>query len=133
MKSKPNLPAARINVTSILTKTYENHWYLSRQNKPNFPNTKTSVTSDLTMVYENKPLSTKSATQIMQNKPNFPNARMTITSVIEKTYENFPPYGQGQNKPNQTQFQTCHGTSTLEADSEENARKFCSAGANIVI
>ncbi|MHC4639033.1 MAG: hypothetical protein ACYTBP_05225 [Planctomycetota bacterium] len=80
---------------------------LIMQNKPNLMNGKTAVTSVLAKDYENKPLSTKIETQIMQNKPNLPTARMNITTATKKTYRNFTLSGSRQNKPNQTQFQTC--------------------------
>ena len=55
---------------------------------------------------------TNYATRIMQNKPNLLNAQMNASSVITKDYENVRLCGCGENKPNQTQFQTfCCGRS----------------------
>ena len=41
-----------------------------------------------------------------QNKPNLLDTQMNITSVKTKDYENEPLCRCGENKPNQTQFQT---------------------------
>jgi len=41
-----------------------------------------------------------------QNKPNLLDAQMNISSVLTKDYENVPLCRRGENKPNQTQFQT---------------------------
>jgi len=42
----------------------------------------------------------------MQNKANLPDAQMNISSLLTKYYENVPLRRRGENKPNQTQFQT---------------------------
>jgi len=42
----------------------------------------------------------------MQNKPNLLDAKMNVSSVLTKCYENVPLLRCGENKPNQTQFQT---------------------------
>jgi len=76
MQNKPNLPTARINVTSVLTKHYENklNWTLS-ENKPN-TNPKQS-----------------------QTKPICFYAQMNVSSVLTKHYENKRPCRRGENKP----------------------------------
>jgi len=42
----------------------------------------------------------------MQNKANFLDALMNVSSVLTKDYENEPLRRRGENKPNQSQFQT---------------------------
>ena len=82
------------------------------QNKPNFLNARMNVTSVLTKDYENKPLCGRGQNKPNQTQlnpisnpiePNLPNARMNVTSVLTKDYENHRPCRQSQNKPNQTQ------------------------------
>ncbi len=41
-----------------------------------------------------------------QNKPNFRKAAMFVNFYLTKDYENVPLRRRGENKPNQTQFQT---------------------------
>jgi len=45
-------------------------------------------------------------TSIMQNKPNLLNAQMNVNKVLTKDYENERLRRLGENKPNQTQFQS---------------------------
>jgi hypothetical protein len=72
-----------------------------------FTNNKIPFTLHEILFTNCNPISTKNATLFMQNKPNLLNARMNVTSVLTKDYENKPLFGHGQNKPNQTQSQTC--------------------------
>jgi hypothetical protein len=44
----------------------------------------------------------------MQNKPNFLDAQMNVKSFHTVDYENKSNWTFGENKPNQTQFQTGH-------------------------
>ena len=73
MQNKPNLLDAQMNVSSILTKDYENKWQRRvRKNKPN-----------------SNP-----------NKPNFRRARMNINSLITKDYRKKDDFAVQKNKPN---------------------------------
>ncbi len=42
----------------------------------------------------------------MQNKPNFQKSQMNVSIFSQKDYENISDWTLGENKPNQTQFQT---------------------------
>ena len=44
----------------------------------------------------------------MQNKPNFKRAKMNVNIYYTNVYENISDWTLGQNKPNQSQFQTAH-------------------------
>jgi len=44
--------------------------------------------------------------KIMQNKPNFQKSQMNLNTYNKKNYENINDRTLGENKPNQTQFQT---------------------------
>ncbi|MHC4756703.1 MAG: hypothetical protein ACYTBP_16365, partial [Planctomycetota bacterium] len=107
MKNKPNVLKCRHKRNLSYNKDIRKPPASLPKNKPNLSNATTSATSFITDVYENKPLSTKNETQIMQNKPNFLAAQMNVTPATAKIYGNFPLSRRRQNKPNQTQFQTC--------------------------
>ncbi len=79
MQNKANFQKSQMNVTSFITKHYENksNWTLG-ENKPN-----------------SNPI-----------KANLLDAQMNISSVLTKYYENVRLHRRGENKPNQTQFQT---------------------------
>ena len=73
MQNKANLQNAQMNVTSFLTKEYEN-------------------ISNCTLA-ENK-ANTK------PNKANLPDDQMNVTSILTKDYENEPLHSRGKNKAN---------------------------------
>jgi len=77
MQNKANLPDAKMNVTTFITKEYENisNWKLG-ENKAN-----------------TKP-----------NKANLLDAQMNISSLLTKHYENVRLCRRGENKPKQSQF-----------------------------
>ncbi len=109
MQNKANFLDALMNVKSIHTVVYENiaNWTLG-ENKPNqtqFPKS----TNECKLTY-NKGLQKKrrfrSPKKQSQNKPNFRKARMNLNFYSTKEYENVPLRRRGENKPNQTQFQT---------------------------
>ncbi|MHC4462111.1 MAG: hypothetical protein ACYS30_11885 [Planctomycetota bacterium] len=51
----------------------------------------------------------------MQNKPNFLESQMNVTVDITVDYENKHNWTLGENKPNQTQFQTGQGEFKINA------------------
>ncbi len=77
MQNKANLPDAQMNVTSSITKHYENdNTFRLPENKPN-----------------SKPIQS-------QYKPNSRKAKMNVGSVITKDYENKRPCRRPENKAN---------------------------------
>ena len=73
MQNKPNFPDAQMNVSSILTKDYENKSNRTlRENKPN-----------------SNPI-----------KPNFRKAQMNVNSLITKGYRKNDAFVVRKNKPN---------------------------------
>jgi len=79
MQNKPNFPDAQMNVTSLITKDYENksNWTLG-ENKPN-----------------SNPI-----------KPNFGKAKMNVNKVLTKDYENIPNLTLCENKANTNPIQS---------------------------
>ena len=83
MQNEPNFEKAQMNVTSLITRDYENNsnWTLG-QNKPN-----------------TNPI-----------KPNLLNAQMNVNKVLTRDYENKSNWALFENKANtnpiQTQFQS---------------------------
>jgi len=86
MQNKPNFPSAKMNVTTVLTKEYQNIYpHSPLQNKPNHTHH----------------LRSAQPTIKMQNKPNFAKARIHLTPYGHMDYEksHFPE--PRKNKPNQ--------------------------------
>ena len=52
---------------------------------------------------------------IMQNKPNLSRPQMNVSKVLEMAYENKHNWTLGENKPNQSQFQTRHTPKEISA------------------
>ncbi len=110
MQNKPNLLNAQMNVSSFITKDYENIHPLGRHKnkansnpiKPNLRNDKMNVSLYITKGYENKSLRRRSQNKPNQTqfKPNFQNDKMTVTLYSTKDYENKPLRRRSQNKPN---------------------------------
>jgi len=65
-----------------------------------------NVSSILTKDYENVPLRRrgKNKANSKPNKANLQNAQMNVNKVLTKDYENVRLHRRGENKPNQTQF-----------------------------
>ena len=84
IQNKPNLLDTQMNVSSFLTKDYENksNWKLG-ENKPN-----------------SKPIKANTKPKQSQNKANLLDAQMNISSVITKDYKNKPHL---RTPPKQTQ------------------------------
>jgi len=123
MQNKANLLDAQMNVTSFITKYYENKWQRKvRKNKPNSnPNkanlrkAKMNVNSLITKDYRKK-----DDFAVRKNKPNSKpiseKPKMNINLYVTKDYENVPLRGRGENKPNQTQSQNPTTTPTAYAN-----------------
>ena len=81
MQNKPNLLAPQMNISSVLTKYYENdNTFRLPENKPN-----------------TNPIRT-------QSNPISEKPKMNVTSILTKDYENDNTFRLPENKPNQTQF-----------------------------
>ncbi len=79
MQNKPNLLNAQMNISSVLTRDYENNIAFGlRKNKPN-----------------TKPI-----------KANFRKAKMNVTTFLTKEYENISNCSLAENKPNTKPIQT---------------------------
>ncbi len=87
------------------------------QNKPNLPNDQTNVTSFITKDYENKSLRRPSQNKPNSNpiKPNLPNAQINVSSFITNHYENIHLLERRKNKANSNP--TCRGVASGEAGS----------------
>ena len=81
-----------------------------------------NVSSILTKDYENVPLRRrgKNKANSKPNKANLQNAQMNVNKVLTKDYENVPLRRRGENKPNQTQFPQI---TTISLFSAVNLRK----------
>jgi len=77
------------------------------QNKANLQNTKMNVTSLLTKEYENflTFCRRKNKAKQSQNKANLLDDEMNVTTSITKDYENFLTFCRRKNKAKQTQFE----------------------------
>jgi len=117
-KTNPILSAVgglQMNVTSFVTKYYENKWQRRvRKNKPNSnpikPNlrkAKMNVNSFITKDYRKK-----DDFAVRKNKPNSKpiseKPKMNVNLYVIKEYENETAFRLEQNKPNQTQLQKGH-------------------------
>jgi len=80
MQNKPNLPDAQMNVSSILTKYYEN--------------------KRLCRCVKTNPKQTQSNPIQSQYKPNLLNAQMNVKSFYTVDYENKRPCRRSENKAN---------------------------------
>jgi len=91
MQNKPNSPSAKMNLTTALTKDYQNiHPHSPLQYKPNFTPTPNSTQPTIKM----------------QNKPNFQTPKTNLTSYGDTDYEQDPPI---PGAAKQTQSQTHSG------------------------
>ena len=134
MQNKPNLLDAQMNVSSILTKAYENKWQRRvRKNKPNTNpiQTQTNPISEKpkmnlnfysTKDYENKPPLRAPAKQT-QNKPNSNPIINHQSSII--TYPPLPqsPHFLPKNQGHLSGFPTPHhlGLAEKKCENEKNA------------
>ncbi len=78
------------------------------QNKPNLLNAQMNVSSVITKYYENERLRTRRKNKAKTNpiKPNLLNAQMNVNAVITKDYENVRLHRRGENKPKTNPIQT---------------------------
>ncbi len=120
------------------------------QNKPNLLNAQMNVSSVLTKDYENKPIGNLAKTNPIQTqykpntkpiqsqyKPNFRKAKMNITSILTKDYENETAFALRQNKPNQTQLvvslSNLFQTGYIEQHSRVSGKEFSIGSARSTI
>ncbi len=113
MQNKPNLQKSQMNVNLYNTTDYENKWQRRvRKNKPNSkpikPNlrkAKMNVNSLITKDYRKKDdfavRKNKANSKPISEKP-----KMNVNLYVIKEYENVLLRRRGENKPNQSQFQT---------------------------
>jgi len=73
MQNKPNYPSTKMNLTTALTKDYQNiHPHSPLQYKPDFTPIPDSIHPTIKM----------------QNKPNFANDKINLTTYGSRSYEN---------------------------------------------
>jgi len=98
--SRPSLWRSRIAPLHLSRALYK--FTLFMQNKPNLPNAQINVSSVLTKDYENVPLRRCAENKANSKpiKPNLKKAKMKPSSVKTKDYENVPLPRRRQNKPN---------------------------------
>ncbi|MFH1881150.1 MAG: hypothetical protein ABIL62_00380, partial [Planctomycetota bacterium] len=107
MQNKPNLLDAQMNVSSIVTKEYENkhNWTLSENKpnsnpiKPNLKRAKMNVNSLITKNYRKK-----DDFSVRINKPNFRNGQNERKLTYNKGLQKKRCFRRPKNKPKQTQF-----------------------------
>jgi len=118
MQNEPNSRKAKMNVTSYITKDYENiaDWTLG-ENEPKqsqFPKSQ----NECNLLF-NKGLRKKrrfrSPKKQSQFKANLLNAQMNVSTVYTKHYENARLRGRGKNKPNQTQSEILNQKSQIHS------------------
>ncbi len=101
--------------------------YKIMQNKPNFRNDKMNVTTFITRDYENICLRRPPKNKPNSNpiKANLPNAQINVSSFITKDYENKSLLGRRKNKANSNPI--CRGVASGEAGKNpiSKAKKCC--------